>query len=642
MTEFVGLNTGAATELCTTMRGAADRTGSLKSALSDGIAEAAADFPAGAKGSEVVGQCGSFLTDTERDLKWRIQTITSVPGNQRVGDKFRVAEFPYDSVDAAKRAGEAEGQKIKDAWEEYLKNPGLGNYNTFLETLKASKGQMTDPAYAAGYLNKLGPEAYRKIFDDWMTYNKDAYGKGLTPKELEELKADLGPLAQGFSAADSAGLVPQLHKFIVTKGSPDFISAMLVVTPQSKDFVVDAGEYLAAAATPHVGPDKNWRLHWLFTALADNPEAFTALLAKDKKNAELLLRPEVLEEGGTPGFKELIATSLDRAMHAGPDSTRRMALLNVAGVFGNKSVWSSVTKNEDLKKAFVDALGRDLDDQANGQIFFQDLSQVFSDSGKPPSILKDADVNKLFTKHMSTYLPALAGLQAARNDPELKGLDPGAGWDRLSEDELTNLFAGVFQREEGRASLTDAMGKFQATLDPGTGNLNDPEQRKKFITAMAQTAGLGGLMVGAVHNLDLDAEERRRFVTEMMILPIDLTIGKLGNLVPTEVGSTIWKNMLEEAMKWPVTDRIAKELDDDGGGLSSLPLIGGWFKDGNENGEASDLARELTDQHMKSFEERMKAAGQPPLSPEDKALLKNAIQGLYFEPLVKALEKRGG
>lgn len=639
MTEFVGLNTGAATELCTTMRTAADGAGSLKSALSDGISAAGADF-AGAKGAEVVSQAGTFLTESERDLKWRIETITKVPGNQRVGQDFRVADFPYTGPDAAKAAGEADGQKLRDAWEEYLKNPGLGSYNDFLKKLKV---QGVDPAYMAGMLNKLGPEAYRKIFDDWMTYNKDPYGKGLTPKELEELKKDLGPLAQAFATADAAGMVPNLRKFIVEKGSPDFISAMLVVTPQSKDFVVAAGEYLAAAVTSHTGPEKNWRLHWLFTALGENPEAFAALLAKDKKNAEMLLRPEVLEEGGTPGFKALISTALDRAMHTQPDATRRMALLNVSKVFGNSGVWKSVVKNDDLKRAFVDALGRDLDDKANGKAFFQDLAQVFSDSGKPPSILKDADVNTLFTKHLSTYLPALAGLQAARNDKELKELDPGDGWDKLSDDELDNLFAGVFQRKEGREGLTEAVRKFQATLDPGNGNLNDPEQRKKFITAMAQAAGLGGIMVGAVHNLDMDAEERRRFVTEMLLLPVDLTIGKLGRVVPTDVGSTIWKNMLEEVGKWPAGDRIAKSLDkDDGGFLGKLPLVGGLFRDDNDNGEASDLARELADEHMRTFQERLKAAGQPPLSPADTALLRNSIEGLYFEPLIKALKKRGG
>lgn len=638
MTEFVGLNTGAATELCTTMRGAAESAGSLKSALSDGISAAAGDFP-GVKGSEVVGQAGSFLSESERDLKWRIQTITNVPGNQRVGQDFRVAEFPYDSPDAAKRAGEAEGQKLKEAWEEYLKNPGLGTYNEFLKKIKA---QPMDPAYTAGLLNKLGPEAYRKIFDDWMTYNKDPYGKGLTPKELEELKTDLGPLAQAFASADAAGMVPNLRKFILEKGSPDFISAMLVVAPQSKDFVVGAGEYLAAAVTGHTGPDKNWRLHWLYTALGDNPEAFAALLAKDRKNAELLLRPEVLEEGGTPGFKALISTALDRAMHTQPDATRRMALLNVSTVFADSSVWKSVTKSDELKRAYVDALGRDLGDKANGRAFFQDLADVYAGSGKPPSILKDADVNRLFTQHMSTHLPAIAGLQAARNDPELKALDPGAGWDKLSEDELANLFAGAFQRPEGREALSEGMRLFQGTLDPGDGNLNDPEQRKKFINAMAQSAGLGGLMVSAVHNLDMDAEARRKLTTEMLILPIDLTIGRLGKLVPGEVTSTIWKNFLEDAMKWPVAGKIAKDLDKEDGGLAGLPLIGGWFKDGNENGEASELAKELTDEHMKSYEERLKAAGQPPLSPEDRALLKNSIQGLYFEPLVKALKTRGG
>ncbi|WP_084963676.1 hypothetical protein [Thermoactinospora rubra] len=637
MSEFVGLNTAAATRLCATMKSAADTASRLRQALSGGIAAAGAAFPSGAKGAEVVGQCGSFLTDSERDLKWRVQTIQSVPGARRVSDDFRVAEFPYDSQDAARRAGEAEGQKIKDAWAAYEKDQSYHTFADLVEALKAGKDRMGDPAYAAGFLGKLTPGTYLDIVEKWMEFNKDKYGKGLTPKEMERFREDLGGLAQALASADTAGLVPDLRKYLVETSGPDVMTALLGAAPQSKQFVVEAGRYLAAAVTGHTGPNDNWQLYWFFKALDGNPEAFQAILATDQRTADLILRGEVLHEGRPPGLEALVTGAIAKALAGGvPGADRRKAVAHVAGAYTKAFADDPV-----LKQALVDALKRELGDPATGREAFQALAKALAARGLKPEALKDADINAVVAGHAARWLPEIAGLTASRNDPELKALDPGKGWDRLSEQDLTNLFAGIFQRAEGRQPLSDGMRRFQNSLDMGGGDLDNPEDRRKFTHSMAQIGALGGLMVGAVHDIDLSEEERRKLTVEMLVLPIDLAIGRAGKLVPGEVSSTVWKNFLENAAKWPVAGKLAKELDKEDNWFSKLPVIGGLFG-GGANGEASDLVKELTEQHMKSYEDRLKAAGRPPLSPDDRVLLENAIQGFYLETVVKALKKRGG
>ncbi|NUT39280.1 MAG: hypothetical protein HOV86_04770 [Thermoactinospora sp.] len=635
MTEFVGLNPGAATKLATALKTAAESAGPLKGALSGGIAEAGAAFPSGARGAEQIGQCGTFLSDSERDLKWRIQTIQSVPGARRVRDDFRVADFPYSSADAAKRAGEDEAQKLKDAWAAYEKDPRMSNFDEMLKLLKSD--QMKDPAFAAGFLNKLGHKAYGDIMAKWMEYNKDPYGKGLTPKELEEFKKELGPLVDAFAAADAAGLVPDLRKHMLTTPGPDVMTALLAAAPQSKEFIVEAGKYLASAVTGHTGPEDNWRLYWFFKALDENPEAFQALLATDQETADRLLQPAVLEEGRPPGLDALVSGAIAKALTGGlPGPERRKALAHAAAAYTD-----SFAKDPVLKKALADALNTELGDPKTGREAFQTLAKALSARGLKPEALDDAEINAIVAKYAATWLPEIAALTASRNDKELGYLNPGKGWDNLSEKDLTNLIAGIFQRPEGRQTLSDGMRLLTGSLDMGGGDLNNPEDRKKFTLAMAQLGALGSLMVGAVHDIDLSEEDRRKIVVETLILPIDLTIGRLGKLVPGEVSSTIWKNLLEERLKWPVAGNLAKTLDKEDNFFQKLPVIGGLFG-GNENGEASDLVIELSEEHMKAYEDRLKAAGAPPLSPEDRVLLKNAVQGFYTEAVVEALKKRGG
>ncbi|ETK33277.1 hypothetical protein [Microbispora sp. ATCC PTA-5024] len=645
MGEFVGLNPDGARRLCATMGDVLGRVPGLKKALAEGIGEAGTDYPSTARGAEVLDRSGSFLTDSRRDLTWRIQTITSVPGNTRVGEDFRTATFVFEGPDQARDAGAEAGRRLKEAYEAYQKDGTRQNWETVMAALEAATAT-GDPEYAAGFLNGATPAAVRGVFFAWIDGNTDPQSLGLKPDDLERFKTEMGPLIQAFASADAAGLATATHKFLVEHGSPDLISALLAAAPQSTSFVVDAGQYLLWAATTTGGrPGGNWRLRWFLQGVAENPDALQQLLAKDPQNAELLLRPDVSGDHVTPEVHALLVKALENALApgAGPDARRRAAFYNVTKVYADRAGWGMLGDDPELKAVFVTALQRELDDPATGKTSFQEVAKIFSHSGKPPSILKDEQVNHIFTDHLKAYLPEISRLQAWRHDPKLSGMDPGAGWDAaLSEDDLANLFAGVFQRRESVDAVMDAFRGYLSTVDVGGGNLDDPKDREKFTLAMAQASGLGGLMVSAVHELDMNAEAQRRLTVEMMILPIDLTIGRLGKLVPGEVTSTMWKNLLEDALKWPVTGRLAKDLDSDDGFFASLPLVGGLFRHGNENGEASDLAKALADEQLARYKQRLADAGKPPLSAADEVLLLNAIQGFYFEPVLDALKKRGG
>ncbi|GAA1291983.1 hypothetical protein Psi02_36770 [Planotetraspora silvatica] len=635
MTEFVGLRPDGARELCTTMGDVLQQISPLKSALSNGISEAGSDYPSTARHADVLDRSGTFLTDSRRDLTWRVQTIGSVPGNTRTQDGYRTATFAFDNPEQARKAGADAGAKLKGAWDAYDKDPSGANWDAIMEALGAANAT-GDPEYSAGFLNGLTPEGARGVLFQWMERNKDPRGVGLTPAELEDFKKEMGPFIQAFTTADAAGLAPGMHKFIVESGGPDLITAMLAAAPQSKQFLLDAGQYLLWAATVNgVGGTRNWRLRWFLQAFSENPAVLQELLAKDPKNAELLLRPEVRYDS-TPEVQALLVKTLEGVLDpaTGTDAQRRAAFYNLTKVYANPAVWNDLNGRPDLKKVFVTALRRELDDPAAGMTVFQEVADIFAHSGKPPVILKDEQVNHIFTEHLVKYLPEISGLQAWRHDKDLASLNPGGAWDgKLSEDELATLIAGTFQRDEGRASVMAEFRKYLNTLDVGGGNLNDPADREKFTLAMATASGLGGLMVSGVHLLDTNAEDRRKLLVQVALMPVDAVVGRV--LEPVgEIGGPGMSKL---------EDLITKDLDkDEGGWFSGLPVIGGWFKHGNEDGEASALAEALAKEQIDRYNQRLVDAGKPPLSKTDEVLLANAIEGFYFEPIVDALKQRGG
>jgi hypothetical protein len=635
VTEFVGLRPDGARELCTVMGDVLRQISPLKSALASGISEAGSDYPSTARGADVLDRSGSFLTDSRRDLTWRIQTIGSVPGNTRTQDGYRTATFAFATPEQARNAGSAVGAKLKEAWDAYDKDPSGGNWDSVMEALKAANAT-GDPEYSAGFLNGLTPEGAKHVFQKWIDFNKDPRGAGLSPAELEKFKTQMGPLIQAFTTADAAGLVPALHKLIAEKAGPDLIAALLAAAPQSKPFLLEAGQYLLwSATTKPTSSADNWNLRWFLQALSHNPVVLQELLAKDPKNAELLLRPEVRYDS-TPEVRALLVKTLEGVLDpaTGTDAQRRAAFYNITKVYANPAVWSDVDRRPELKKVFVDALQRELNDPETGKTSFQEVADIFAGSGKPPAILKDQQVNRIFTEHLVKYLPEISGLQAWRHDKDLASLNPGGAWDgKLTEQELANLIAGTFQREEGRAAVTAEFRKYLTTLDVGGGNLNDPADREKFTLAMARAAGLGGLMVSGVHELDVNAEDKRKLMVQVALMPVDAIVGRVLEPVGEIAGPGMSK----------LEDAITKDLDkDEDGWLSGLPLIGGWFKHGNEDGEASALADSLAKEQIERYKQRLADAGKPPLSETDEVLLTNAIEGFYFEPIVDALKQRGG
>ncbi|MEW9526997.1 hypothetical protein [Microbispora sp. NPDC049125] len=634
MGEFVGLEPGGARALCTTMGTVLSQVSTIKAALAEGIGQAGTDYPAAAGGAEALNRSGSFLTDAQRDLKWRIQTITSVPGNTVGAGGFRSATFVFDTPDQARNAGAEAGKKLKEAYDAYDRARDADTRDKLMEALKAANAT-GDPEYAAGFLNGLTPAAAHGVFSLVLDSDKNPQGVGLTPEDLERFKTDLGPLIQAFTTADAAGLAPSLHKLLVESGGPDLLTALLAAAPQSRQFLLDTGQYLLSATTSVPGGD-NWRLHWFLQALTADPEALQQLLAKDPKNAELLLQPAVSGDHASPGVHALLVKALQSAIApgTGTDAQRRAAFFNVARVYGGEAGWHTLSRDPELKQVFVTALERELNDPEKGKAAFQEIADIFAHGGKPPAILNDDQVNHIFTEHLGKYLPELSRLQAWRHDPALATLNPGGDWGRLDEKELGNLFAGVFQRKEGRDAVVAAFTTYLGTLDVGGGNLNDPSDREKFTLAMAEAAGIGGLMVSGVHALDMSAEDKRKLAVQLALMPVDFTIGKIVEPVPGEIHG-LGMSKLE--------DLITKDLDkDDGGWLSGLPVIGGLFNHGNDNGEASDLAKSLAQEQIDHFKQRLADAGKPPLSQADEVMLLNAVQGLYFEPIIDALKDRGG
>ncbi|NUR92918.1 MAG: hypothetical protein HOY71_53350, partial [Nonomuraea sp.] len=459
MGEFVGITPGPANALRGRMTKATSQANSIRGRLAADIAAAAGDWTGGT-GAEALSRTASFLTTAERDLNWRITTITHAPG-VKWDHGMATAQFAFADLAAAEAAGRAKGGELAKLWAQYKQDPTLANYNRFLAAMKVGEG---DPGYDAGLLKGLGADNYRAIFEEWMKLKKDPTGHGVNPAELKQLIHDLGPLARALAVAD----VPDLRRNLLKKGSPDVISALLVMTPQSKEFVVEAGKYLAGAVTNHT-TDPNWNLRWLYTALDQNPVAFQAVLASSLETANRLLSPTVLGEGD---IRDLTTRAITKAMNEGlNDPTRRQAIANIAGSFS-----PGIDRNPQLRAALVAALTRELDNQPTRRDFFQKLVRSLAAAGKPAPALREKDINQLFARHLVSFLPEISGLEATRNDPNLK-MDPGDGWSLVSHDDLVNVINGVIIDPDGYKTLRNGLYRFQSTLDKGTGDINDPKQR---------------------------------------------------------------------------------------------------------------------------------------------------------------------
>ncbi|WP_406317209.1 hypothetical protein OHA77_08305 [Streptosporangium sp. NBC_01639] len=585
MAEFVGIDPAGARRLISSMGDAVQRAKTLRPSLSASIAEAGPDWPAG-PGAEVLDNVGRFLSEAQRDLTWRVQTIERVEKTTAQGG-LTTAELPFGDASSARAAGTLAGEQALAAWRDYLKDPGVKNWEKVQATLREGRGRAADPAYSTGLLTTLGATAFGAVFATVSARNQND-PRGYSPDNLKEAGKDLKPLAEAFASADAAGTLPKdLRDHALGDLPIGGMAALLGLARQSREFVLQAGaKVLQYGGNRDSG--KDWNTYWLVKALSQDVGTTQRFLTTGD-NAALLLRPEVVN--GLPGtdFEDLLATALDRALApgAGDAVLRRDAWLNIIDLYSRKNFW--------------------------------------------PALKDPSPVGRVLATHISQYFPDLIAVW--RRDRDSVKTASSAEWEGLKSDAVVGFIGGLLQSPEVLVPLKKGYGDFLRNIDLGKDHpFGDAPteyarqgQRDRFYGKVVTVGALASLLFSGLHEADLSADDADKAIVELLVLPLDvLTAGVSGKFIDGVVRETFFGKALDLSQKNPLKDTVESYLD------------------GERPGDASDLVEVLVDAQVSAFNASRQSHGRSPLSRTDLDQLKAIFSGQLTPVLSSALEARGG
>ncbi|NUW37133.1 hypothetical protein HTZ77_37885 [Nonomuraea sp. SMC257] len=165
MGEFVGIDPHGADQLLRQMEASKDILGRTRHGLEAAIAEAGASWT-GQQGVSAMHRSWAFLDDTQRDLKWRIDTLKQmVPSS---GNGLLSGVFTFASETEAARQGKADATGITGALKQHEIETSVESWRKVTAATAATKAKLNDPAYAAALLASLGPDRFRALFLHWM------------------------------------------------------------------------------------------------------------------------------------------------------------------------------------------------------------------------------------------------------------------------------------------------------------------------------------------------------------------------------------------------------------------------------------------------------------------------------------------
>jgi hypothetical protein len=200
--EFVGINPHGAWQLIRRLEDAKGLLGATRPALETAIAEAGPDW-AGHQGTTAMHRAWAFFDESQRDLKWRIDTITRLEKAQVHTDgALLTTTFAFGSEAQATEAGKSAGTAITDALTAHLADGSPDGWKKVEAAMGDARVGAHDPAYAAALLAAIGPRAFRILFGQWMDANASGPRRGLPPESVRRARNSLGPLATAFGSAD--------------------------------------------------------------------------------------------------------------------------------------------------------------------------------------------------------------------------------------------------------------------------------------------------------------------------------------------------------------------------------------------------------------------------------------------------------
>ena len=425
--------------------------------------------------------------------------------------------------------------------------------------------------------------------------------RGYSPANLAKAKKDLGPLAEAFASTDAAGALPKDLRDRALGDLPiGDLAALLGLARQSREFVLAAGAKLLQYSGSRVD-GKDWNVYWLVKALSQDMETTQRFLTTDD-NAELLLRPEVVNGLEGTDFEHLLATAPDGAMApgAGDATLRRDSWISIIGILGRKNFWPSL---------------------ASG---YENWEWVSAPVPSP--------VGQVLAKHVPQYFPELVAVwNQGHGAPDVT---LSKDWKKLDSEKIAGFFGGLLRGHGTLAPLKVGYGKFLLDLDLGKDHpFGDAptesvraEQRETFYKKAVDAGALASIFFSGLHEADLSAEAANGIAADLFLLPVDALIG-------WGTGEMISKGVWAGALTGKTADAAGK--NDLKEVITDLLNKGG-------PGEASDLLDILVDSQLAAFNVSRQAHGQTPLGDSDLRQLKDLFYG-RLEPVLKdAFKARGG
>ena len=601
MAEFVGIEPGGARQLINRMEAAKEWLGTLRPSLEAAIHAAGPDW-AGTQGTAAMHRAWAFFDESQRDLKWRIETITrlvvtNMDGAEVTPDEgtlMLTARFPFrnptEAAEAGKRAGEAIAKELQE-YRSLLTPESLREVNAAIAA--AEKG-LGDPAFAAAALQAIGPETFRVFFDHWVQENAPGLRRGLDPPAIKRADSSLGVLARLFATADHTGkLGEQWHKELLQKADPAALSALLALAPQSTRFLNGAAYKLIShpsAGQNHFSPFADWNTHWVINAYLGRPQDLQKLLATEPTAANLLLRPELVKFATTPGLQRDLADVLGRALSQdiGDTATRDMAWYNL-----------------------VNALGSERATALDGH--YLSLRN---------SLLDDAIV-----KNIRPYLEHLSFTRIRESSPALAHqFNSPAPWDKLDPDVAARFIGSLLQDDDSRKRLQLEFTNYVSDLDIGKSHPFSPDEttRALYTIGTAKSGGLANLILAGSTHAELNHDQFADLVAETVTLPADYFLNWIGGKTNATPGESTGISYSANSHKKAISDLIRDQID------QMTP-------------ETADVVAErIIDIQLLHIFDSLRAHGHKPLTLADQDRIGQELRGRLFTALIDALKARGG